>query len=290
MEAAALERARAARVTLPRRRSSGIALYVRGAGAILRRDLKLFLSYRTRVITQLFQTITSLTLFYFVSRLVSVPSVGSPDQYFGNVVVGLAVLNAVSATILELPTAVRSELLSGTFERLLVAPVGPVACVLGMSLFPFVSALMLGVVSMLLAAAVFSMSIAWATFWLYVPLGLLCSLAFTPFAILLTAAVIVAKQANSGAGFVLTLISLVSGFFFPVQLLPSWIAWAPDMQPFTPGLELLRHVVNGAPLDASIANLVARVVGFAVVLVPLSAYALHAAIRISRRRGTITEY
>ena len=62
------------------------------AGAIFRRDLLLFASYRARLFTTFFTMAVSLTLFYYVSRLVTSKQVGSPDEYYAFVVVGLIIL------------------------------------------------------------------------------------------------------------------------------------------------------------------------------------------------------
>ena len=51
-----------------------------------------------------------------------------------------------------------------------------------------------------------------------------------------------------GIGFLLAGIALVSGLYFPVDLLPSWMRWLSEVQPFTPAVNLLRHVLVGLPM------------------------------------------
>jgi len=46
--------------------------------AVVRRDLAIFMSYRTRVFSQAMSALFSLALFYYVSRLVHVSGFGSP--------------------------------------------------------------------------------------------------------------------------------------------------------------------------------------------------------------------
>ena len=57
-----------------------VAAWLDAGVAILQRDARLYFSYRTRVVSQLLQTLVSLTLFYYVSRLVRVPAFGTPDR------------------------------------------------------------------------------------------------------------------------------------------------------------------------------------------------------------------
>ena len=63
----------------------------------------------------------------------------------------------------------------------------------------------------------------------------------------MAAAVVVFKQTNAGATFIVTGVTLLAGVYFPVALLPGWIEWASDVQPFTPALDLLRTRWSGRP-------------------------------------------
>ena len=84
-----------------------LPLYANAARAVFKRDLALFTSYRMRFVTTMFSTLVTLTLFYYVSRLVTSPRTGSPDAYYGFVVVGIAVFALLTST-LSLPIATLS--------------------------------------------------------------------------------------------------------------------------------------------------------------------------------------
>ncbi len=122
------------------------------------------------------------------------------------------------------------------------------------------------------------------------PLAILAALCFAPFALMLAASALLFKQTAAGAGFLLTGISLISGFYFPISVLPDWISWMSNVQPFTPAVELLRNVLVGTPLEDPALLGVLRMIGFALVLMPLSFWILKKAIQIGRRRATIIEY
>jgi ABC-2 type transport system permease protein len=147
-----------------------------------------------------------------------------------------------------------------------------------------------GVVSLTLATTVFGVSLAWATLPLAIPTAFLGAFAFLPLALFITAAVVVAKQAGSASTFIVTGLSIVSGVFFPIAVLPAYLRWLSEAQPFSPALELLRYEIVGAPLSHSAVVLVAKLAGFALVLLPPAVLTLSAAIRFCRRRGTLTEY
>jgi len=165
-----------------------------------------------------------------------------------------------------------------------------VRAALGMLVFPTLRACVSGAVMIALAAAVFGMQIDWATAPLAIPIVVLMTLAFAPFGVLMLAIVLVAKQLAAGTSWVLTGISLVGGLYFPVALLPGWIRWMSDVQPFTPAADLMRHVLVNTPLRAPLALDVTKLVGFAIALLPVAALAAAAAVSLTRKRGTIIEY
>jgi ABC-2 type transport system permease protein len=269
---------------------STVAAYGSAAGAILRRDIALMLSYRFRVVAQVATTLFTLTLFYYISRLVSVETFASPDDYFAFAVIGIITLQVVNATLLAPPAAMRQELVAGTFERLAVSPFGPVNGVISMLLFPLVQTLIIVAVTLAFAAAVFGLDLEWPSALLAAPVGILAALSFAPFGIAVLALVTVMKQAAATTSWIVAAMSLIAGLYFPVTLLPDWIQWSSDVQPLTPAVELMRNVLVGTPLTDPLWADLARLVGFAAVLTPAAMYLLGRAINVSRRRGTIIEY
>jgi ABC-2 type transport system permease protein len=159
-----------------------------------------------------------------------------------------------------------------------------------MMVFPFFYALGLALAMVVFSGLVFGVSLHWATIPLVIPLAVLGASAFAAFGVVLLALVLLVKQILAGTTFIVAGISLIAGLYFPVTLLPDWIEWASEVQPFTPSVELLRWALIGRPLvDPAWLDLL-RVVGFTAILLPLAVVLLRKAVRISQRRGTITEY
>jgi ABC-2 type transport system permease protein len=119
---------------------------------------------------------------------------------------------------------------------------------------------------------------------------MLGALAFAPFGLFMAAALVIFKQTRAGATFVVTMLTVVSGVYFPVLLLPSWIRWLSDVQPFTPAVDLLRNVLVGTPLrESELLNFV-KLLAFPAVMLPLSILIMNAAVELARRQGTVIEY
>jgi ABC-2 type transport system permease protein len=137
---------------------------------------------------------------------------------------------------------------------------------------------------------VFDAPVQWDTAPLAIPVAFLAAFSFAPFGLLFLAGVLVVKQAFAGATWVVAGISLVAGLYFPTSLLPDWIEWASDVQPFTPAVDLLRHLLVGSDLDSSAWLDVVTMLGFGAVLMPIALWLVTRAVTVSRRRGTIIEY
>ena len=263
---------------------------VLGMQATVVRDAKLFISYRLRFISILLSSVFSLTLFYYVSRLVGVKAFSSPDEYYAFVVVGLVILSVLNSTLGAPPAQLRTELVSGTFERLYHTPLGAMRATFSALVFPFVQSLVVAVIMLAFAASVFGMDLRWGTLILAPPLFVLGATAFLPFGVLLLAATLVFKQAASATTWIVALISLVSGLYVPLHVLPDWMQTVSDLQPFTPAVELLRNVIVGHDLRHPVLAELAKLFGFAIVALPVSLMVMHLAIGRARRTGTITEY
>jgi ABC-2 type transport system permease protein len=261
----------------------------RAFAAVLRRDMYIYVSYRTRLVSQLLTSLFSLTLFYYVSKLVHVSGFSSHNAYFGFVVVGISLVG-VMYSCFSIPELVRQELIAGTFDRLLLSPFGAIRSVLAMALFPMVLSFVLAALTLVLGFALFGLQLHWSTVPLSVPVMVIVLLAFLPFGVLFASLTVVVKQGSIGTSWVIALLSIVGGLYFPVSLLPHWLQTAAKLQPFTAATDLLRHLLVNSSLGGAPETSLLKLLGFAVVLLPVSIYVLVSAIRIGQRRGTIIEY
>jgi ABC-2 type transport system permease protein len=268
---------------------SSTVRYLRPAAAVVKRDFLIAWSYRVQFVTGLFSGFVTLATFYYISRLVRVEQF-SPGEYFAFVAIGVVIFTVVTAT-LQLPQmTLRQELIAGTFERMLLAPGGTTTAITALLLYPALYALLTVAALVCLGAAAFGLDLQWSTVPAAVPIAILSLLAFAPFGVLLLASVVLIKRAPPGASYVVVGLSLVAGLYFPVSLLPGWIEWASDVQPLTPAAELLRNTLVGRPLEDPVWVPLLTLAAFALIALPLSIAALKAAVRSSRRRGTILEY
>jgi ABC-2 type transport system permease protein len=259
-------------------------------GAIVVRDLRIFLSYRFRLVSVVLGPAVLVIMFYYVSRLVKVESLGSSDGYFSFVITGMAALAVLTAAVSEASSTLRTELVAGTFERLAASAYGPLRACIAMIVFPVLQAIFVAALTIFFATIIGNLHLRWDEALLALPAALLVAVAFAPLGLLVVALSFVIRQTTSGITLLMTIFSVLAGVYFPVELLPAWVRWTSEVQPFTPAVGLLRHLLSEAPMAGSPWTDVAKLVGFTVVLFPVSLMSLRAAISFARRRGTILEY
>lgn len=264
------------------------AHYARGTLATMRRDASIYFSYRLRLAAQLLGTLLTLTIFFYVAKLVRAGAVGHGADYYQFVVVGIATLAILEAG-LTVSQLVRMELVAGNFERVLLSPFGPVAGAMSMAVFPIAFATLFSGVILALADVIFGVPVHIGG----IPLALVAvafgGVAFAAIGLLFVGALLAFKSAM-GATWVMAALGLLGGIYFPVKLFPGWIRWASEVQPLTPAADLLRHQLLGTPSTQAAWLELLKLAGFAAVLMPIAGAILWEAVKISRRRGTIMEY
>jgi ABC-2 type transport system permease protein len=256
--------------------------------ATIRRDALIFLSYRFRLASQVIGMLFTLTIFFYIGKLVRPGAVGPHGAYFAYAVVGIVTTSVLTSALMS-TEIVRMELMAGNFERILISPIGPVWGVVCVMAFPICYATGFAGVMLALAAAVFGVPIQLGEIVPALGVAILGAVSLGCIGLLFVGALIAFKSAM-GATFVVAGLSLLGGAYFPLRLFPGWIRWTSDVQPFTPTVDLLRHLLIGTPTIESAWLEVGKLVGFTVVLLPLSIGALWVAVNWSRRRGTIMEY
>ena len=158
-----------------------------------------------------------------------------------------------------------------------------------MIVFPLLFACGVAVVGFLLITLIFTLPVEWSTAPAAIPVAVMGALAFAAIGLFLAAGTVVFKQ-SFGPEMVLALLSLTGGVYFPVALLPGWLSWISEIQPFTPAADLTRHLLIGTDTAHSAIGSLLKLLAFTVTLLPLSVLTLRLAVRYGRRRGTILEY
>jgi ABC-2 type transport system permease protein len=260
--------------------------------AFARRNFLEAWSYRMAffwdIIGLAFQALT----FFYIGKMISptaLPTFGGAQvSYLEFVAVGIAISMFVALALVRAATAFRGEQLTGTLEMLLMTPTAPTTIQLGLVVYdliylPVRTAVFLGVIVVGFGVG-------------FEPSGLLPAAAvlllFVPFVwglgIILSAATITFKK--GGAALLGSVLTLISGAYFPVDLFPGWLASIAELNPMAAAIDALRDTLLGGAGWSAVGHAAAVLAPGAVITLVLGVVAFRLAARRERRRGTIGLY
>jgi len=262
--------------------------FLDAVAATVKRDAAIFASYRLRFVSQILAMLFTLTMFFYVSKLVRPGAVGPHGSYYAFAVVGIVIMSVLTSA-LSTSQVVRMELMQGSFERLLISPLGPVGGVVAVAAFPILYSMVFAGVMLALSVGIFGIPLHVLGIPAALVIAALGAVAFACIGLLFVAALLAFKSGQGGT-WAIAALTLLGGAYFPIRLFPGWIRWTSEVQPFTPTVDLLRHFLVGTPTVQPVWLEIVKLGAFTAVLIPLSAAALSFAVSWGRRAGTITEY
>jgi ABC-2 type transport system permease protein len=262
--------------------------------AFIRRDFLVALSYRFAFFSDALGLVSLTFVFYFIGKMVDssqLPTYGGrPVTYIEFAAIGLALGVFTQFGLDRVGAAIRSEQMMGTLESLLVTPTSSGTIQVGSVAFNFLYLPVRTVLFLVVLAIGFGLR--------FEPSGILPALAilvvYIPFVWGLgVAGAAYALTFRRGAGVVGVVVmglGLVSGVYFPLDLLPDWIASIAQYNPIALAIASMREVLLGGSGWSSVGSDVALLAVMSVVSLFLGLGSFRLAMRRERRLGTLGLY
>ncbi|HUQ84459.1 MAG TPA: ABC transporter permease [Gemmatimonadaceae bacterium] len=262
-------------------------------GALIRAGWLAATSYRFGVVMSFASLIVGVVPVYFVTRaLQSTMSnviVGEGDQFFAFIIVGMASLTLISATLYALPTALQTGTATGTIEAMLATPTGVPTLLAGLAGYDVLYALLRATV-VLLAAAVMGAHLPFDRILAVLPVVALVILAHIPIGVVAAAMVLAFRTPGPLPQLVFMLSTFLGGVYYPTRVIPGAVRVISDFVPLTYGLKAIRVVLLEGKSLASVSHELLVLAGFAIGLTIISTVAFRAALGYARRAGTLAQY
>jgi len=267
---------------------------LRKVPAFLRRDFLTALSYRMALVTDWLAMIGGAFIFYFIGRLVdpqTLPSYGGTRSgYLEYALIGMALSTFIATALSHAGIAINREQLMGTLESVLLTPTAPATFQIGSVIYDLLYIPIRTALFVLVIAVAFGLHLEPQG----IPAAALLLLAFIPFVWGLgtatTAMVLTFRRGSGGMNFGVTLLTLGSGAFFPLTLLPDWIANIAEYNPMALAIEGIRKALLGGEGLATLGGDVLLILPLSTASVVGGALAFRAALRREQRRGTLGLY
>lgn len=275
-------------------RLATVAREVMKLPAFARRDLIVAWSYRFAFFSDAFALVIQAFLFYFVGLLVDQQKLpeygGEPVSYMEFVAIGIALAAFVTVGLGRISAALRREQMIGTLESMLLTPTSPATIQLGSVVYDLIY--------VPIRTAVFLVAIAVGFGLDFNTSGLLPALlvlfVFVPFVwglgLVSAAGTLTFRGGSAGVNFGVTLMTLASGAYFPLELLPGWLEAIAAYNPMAIAIEGMREPLLGVVSWPDTVDAVLVLTPLAVVSLAVGVYAFRLALRRERRRGTLGLY
>ncbi len=273
---------------------STLAGELRKLPAFVRRDFLVAWSYRLPFIGDWIGLALQAFTFYFVGLMVdpsTLPSFGGePTTYMEFVAVGIAISAFMTLALGRVAVGMQQEQFAGTLESLLMTPTSPATVQLG--------AVVYDLIYIPLRTAVFLVIIALAFGLDFYASGLIPALvvlvAFIPFVwglgVASAGATLTFRRGSGIVGLASTVLIIFSGAYYPLDVLPQWVASLAELNPITIAVDGMREPLLGGTGWEGVGRAVAILVPLSIVSVFLGAIAFRAALRRERRQGTLGLY
>jgi ABC-2 type transport system permease protein len=257
---------------------------------VANKDFRTAISYRVGFVTGVIASFWGLIAFRFVSKLVNSGQFSySTTAYFKYTVVGLLFASILEPTSIGTSLSARGEQVQGTLEYMASLPIRRVTLGFAWSAYGLIQSVATAVVVLLLTIPL-GFGVTDVNVPVVVAVIVLSIVVFTAIGNLGASLVIVVQQGTAVVAGVMSIIGVISGALFPITELPGWLQFFSHLSPLTYALDALRSATIAHQPTTSYAEDLLVLVGFAVVLLPLSAWVMERAFRVAQRRGTLSTF
>lgn len=262
--------------------------------AFLRRDFRSEFSYRLSFFLQFFHVFFSVAVFYFIAQMIGEADIPQLEPYGGDyfpfVLLGIALSGYVGVGLSSFSRGIRKAQTTGTLEAMLSTPTRLSTIVISSSLWSYLLTTFRVLVYLILGALFLGAEFTlqgwgWAGLILLLTIVSLSSLG-----IVAASFIMVLKKGDPVTWAFGALTNLLGGIYYPVEILPRWLQFFSALLPVTYSLRGMRRaLLQGGGFPVLKMDL-AALVGFSVVLLPLSLAAFRYAVRRAKRDGSLTHY
>jgi ABC-2 type transport system permease protein len=262
--------------------------------AFVRRDFRITLSYRMGAAAGLVGIAGQVLAFSFLGKLVDPTHLpvydGTRATYIEFVAIGICLNMAVLLLVHELARALRNEQLIGTLDSLLVTPTRVGTLQVGSTLFNLLYVPLRVCLFFVVIALVFGLHVHTGGI---LPASILM-LVFLPFlwgaGLLAAGAVLTFRRGTGVIGAGVAVLGLSSGAFFPLSVLPGWLASLETYNPIAIVLTGIREALIGGAGWDTLATPTLELLPLAVVSVAVGIFFFRLFLRRERRLGTLGLY
>jgi ABC-2 type transport system permease protein len=251
-------------------------------------------SYKLAFFSDWINLVFEVVILFFVGRLIEpsvLPTFGDVQPtYVEFAAVGIAIGAILQANSARAMSAIRSEQVIGTLEMVFLTPTAPTTVLMGVVIYDLVY---VPIRSVIFLAALSLLTDVRFELGALVPVTVIF-VAFAPFlwglSLVGAAGMLTFRRGAGIAGLTAAVLVITSGSFFPITVLPEWLQVLARLNPITIAVDGVRAALLGAAGWPEAFRSAVSILPYAAVSLLAGVFALRAALRRERRRGTLGLY
>jgi len=262
--------------------------------AFIRKDFLAESSYRLSFSLGALATLANLAVFYFIGRLFGANLAPQLEafgtDYFGYVFAALAFFGYIGTGAGSYAGRLREEQTQGTLEATLSTPLGVFPLLAAMSAWNFLFATFELAIYAVAGIFIFKLDFPTANWPAAALVFFLSAACFAALGVLSACFVMLFKRGNPMAWVLNNFEGLLGGVYFPVTVLPAWLAAVSNLLPVTYAVRAFQLALNKGAGVAEIKGDLLVLTAFDILLIPASIWLFGLAVARARKAGTLGEY
>lgn len=262
--------------------------------AFLRKDLKLFTSYKLSFFMTFLGIIISVTTFYYIGRLFGKSAspylVSYNTEYFPFVLIGIAFSAYLTTSLQAFSSNIRRAQSTGVLEAMLVTPSSFIEIITGMSIWDFTFASIRILIYLLLGILFFGVTFNNPNILAAILILGLTILCFSFIGIMSAGFILIFKRSEPIGWFIGSLTGLFGGVFFPTEVLHPKLQFISHILPVTYALRGLRYALLAGYSFRALLPDIMVLAGFCIILLPLAIFIFRYTLKRVKIDGSLVHY
>ncbi|HBE03870.1 MAG: hypothetical protein A2096_08705 [Spirochaetes bacterium GWF1_41_5] len=262
--------------------------------AFIRRDFIIDTSYKFSFVFDLIGSALPLVTFYFVGKLVD--SSSSADFKFGGhgyfqfVIIGVSLTQYFMTAMSAFADTVRREQMEGCLEAMLSTRTSPMQMIMLSPLYSFLFNILHLIIILAAGGFFFGVDYSTANISGALVILILTILAFSGIGILSAAVIVLIKKGDPVEWIFGSILTLISGAYFPVSVLPGWLQKTAEFSPLKYSLDGLRLALFSGYNIFQLRNNIYCLGIAAGIILPLGILFFSRAVNKGRKDGSLMKY
>jgi ABC-2 type transport system permease protein len=277
------------------KQKKGLKRWLSTAWAFIQRDMRSETSYRFSFSLQIVEIALTVTVLFFLSRLMGQDVVGKyleryGGNYFAFAIIGVAFFGYFNVGLSSHVQSLREAQTTGTLEAMLATPTDLSTIILCSSMWSYIMSTIRVLAFLVAGFFLMESGMTQGNYALACLIMLLTIISASSLGVLSASFIMVLKRGDPITWLFRSASFLLGGVLFPVTVLPKWMEMLSLLLPTTHALRAMRlTLLKGASMAEILPEFLALVC-FCLFLLPFSLVAFRYAVKRAKIDGSLTHY